>query len=124
MCGRHHGGDAGRSSHLARSAEARTGAREDQAMSDKPILFSSQMVRALLAGTKTQTRRVVPWQGPKGFPHSFEHAIVDNPAGVQRLLVPSNHPDEAELPWGENGYHRHYGKGDPGDRLWVKEALK
>lgn len=94
-------------------------------MSDRPILFSAPMVCALLAGTKTQTRRAVRWQGPKGFPHSFAHAVVDNPAGVQRLLVPYRHPDDDDTAeWGELGYHRHYGAGDPGDRFWVKEALK
>jgi hypothetical protein len=63
-------------------------------MKERPILFSAPMVRALLAGTKTQTRRAWPEQPPPG---------------VQVAWVP-----------GETSAGR-YGK--PGDRLWVREAF-
>jgi hypothetical protein len=86
------------------------------------MIYSAPMVRALRDGIKTQTRRVIKWQGPKGYPHSFDHARIDNPAGVQRLLVPFHHPDEP-TDWNDCVMHRHYGLAEPGDRLWVKEDL-
>lgn len=69
-------------------------------MKERPILFSGPMVRALLAGTKTQTRRTVKgeplrWLDDSGFAPEFV-AMPDN------SLCP-------------------YGK--PGDRLWVRESF-
>lgn len=92
-------------------------------MKKRPILFSAPMVRALLDGSKTQTRRIVKWSGPKGFPHFFDAAFVDSPAGVNRLCVPYHHPDDQDSADG-NPSHRHYCPyGDPGDRLWVRESF-
>lgn len=92
-------------------------------MTDRPIIFSGPMVRALIEGRKTQTRRLIKWEGPRGFPHSFEHARIDNPAGVPRLLVPFHHPEEP-TDWEDCAMHRHYGLADPCDRLWVREAMR
>lgn len=70
-------------------------------MRERPILFSAPMVRAILEGRKTQTRRVVKLQ----------------PASGVRLspFVPSGLEDG-------HGYGLNCPYGVPGDRLWVRET--
>lgn len=70
-------------------------------MKERPILFSAPMVRAILDGTKTMTRRIIKPQ-----PTHF------NPAGTPRRVVPNGGPSESICcPYGQ-----------PGDRLWVRET--
>ncbi len=68
-------------------------------MKERPILFSAPMVRALLDGSKTQTRRVVKptpeWIGQSGV-LSYRGRV-----GLPHALCPY---------------------GQPGDRLWVRET--
>ena len=69
-------------------------------MKERPILFSAPMVRAILDGTKTQTRRVVnakhlPW---------LENSVLNFLDGKW---------NQRPLPYGQ-----------PGDRLWVREAWR
>jgi hypothetical protein len=78
-------------------------------MKERPILFSEPMVRAILAGTKTQTRRVLKLQPPAGAEH---HSLAD-----------------VGHPWhdiyGHDGPAVHRVRcpyGQPGDRLWVRET--
>lgn len=66
-------------------------------MKERPILFSAPMVRALLAGTKTQTRRIV------------------SPRHLKFLELPAS---EMIQRWGARP--RPYG--GVGDRLWVRET--
>lgn len=71
-------------------------------MADRPILFSAPMVRALLAGTKTQTRRV-----------------VKNADVLHLLTLPDFTPADVAHPG-----NRYCPYGVPGDRLWVKETWR
>ncbi len=74
-------------------------------MKERPILFSAPMVRAILAGTKTQTRRVV------GGLHPDCHSV--RPFGIDfKFYDPFGRLTQAtRCPYGQ-----------PGDRLWVREA--
>lgn len=89
---------------------------------ERPILFDAEMVRAILAGRKTQTRRIVqPQPGDEWHPASYGevHKLRDgefvfrNGEPVVIGWGPSNHD-------GGEAFPCPYGK--PGDRLWVREA--
>lgn len=80
-------------------------------MRERPILFSGAMVRALLAGTKTQTRRALKVQPLDVLPMNSDAAGRKWISLVQR---------EPEPKGGVFGCR--FGK--PGDRLWVRESLK
>lgn len=73
---------------------------------ERPILFSGAMVRAILNGRKTQTRRVVDERQRVGYPH-----------------------EEIERAWaagftttGDLSFNWTCPYGQPGDRLWVRET--
>ena len=79
-------------------------------MKSKPILFSTPMVRALLDGTKTQTRRVVKLregEGP-GRAHvgAFGNLRSFDEGGQEHTIV---HIEDCPF-------------GQAGSRLWVREA--
>ncbi|MFN7110280.1 MAG: hypothetical protein ACK4M2_01490 [Brevundimonas sp.] len=89
---------------------------------ERPILFSGPMVRALLDGRKTQTRRVVK-KAPHE-EHDWSAVIVRGEACfVQRANVGT--PNETcHFMYGQEGDRPSIRcpYGAPGDRLWVKET--
>lgn len=71
-------------------------------MTERPILFSGPMVRAILNGTKTVTRRVVkPQRHPFGRMLTADEVAGEAIGGTCAVLCPY---------------------GQPGDQLWVREA--
>lgn len=86
-------------------------------MKSHPILFSAPMVRALLAGTKTQTRRLVKPQ-PES---AFEGPVIYHPTVIRRGMEEPGGPVMGiYCPHGEWGTKCPYGQ--PGDQLWVRET--
>lgn len=90
-------------------------------MRERPILFSAPMVRAILAGTKTQTRRVVklPHMNPLG---EWQPTRFGGPDGG-RLRDGSTIPEQGGIWHTRTGDHLGCPYGQPGDRLWVRETF-
>lgn len=98
---------------------------------EKPIIFSAPMVRAILEGRKTMTRRVVKapleWANPKTdgrMMYDLSRAWKDGkPESGEYLHVAFAHPGDG---WQKNPkddtFQRVYAPWDVGDRLWVREA--
>lgn len=94
-------------------------------MRERPILFSAPMVRALLDGTKTQTRRALRPQPPQDAP--MTHVGKYAPALVDRHgeMYPGPDVFGVEFDDGSDGrWCLMCPYGAPGDRLWVRETLR
>lgn len=88
-------------------------------MKERPVIFNGEMVRAILDGRKTQTRRIVKVQpGPSGF-------------GLRSITESLNNRDTGKYFWSQSdacGINRPRSKpfacpfGRVGDRLWVRET--
>ncbi len=84
-------------------------------MKERPIMFSAPMVRALLNCTKSQTRRVVK---PQPLPPVARWVMSDHwwiPEAISERVKQqfiTTWPDALRCPYGQ-----------PGDRLWVREAF-
>lgn len=103
-------------------------------MKERPILFNTDMVKAILDGRKTQTRRPVKKNIAEFIEHmsasnddetefdfldlSYGKCQLDNgkSEGPQWLIGCSEYPEEGVIPIGQ-------GFGAVGDRLWVKEEF-
>lgn len=95
-------------------------------MVERPVIFNGEMVMAILAGRKTQTRRVMKQQPPDGWCPVNSLGVADLVARPYTKGVVDRHgclqagPDVfgvADETWGAVSPF-----GKPGDRLWVREC--
>lgn len=96
-------------------------------MKERPIIFSGEMVKAILDGRKTQTRRIIKPQ-----PISEEKCYQLTGSGYSIFTDSNSFPEwriagavgvvckESGL---KNGYHWKCPYGQPGDRIWVREKF-
>lgn len=88
-------------------------------MTDRPIPFKDEMVRAILDGRKTQTRRVMkvrPWPDALVTVEHYHPTVIDRHGDMH----PGKETFGAHWDDGEYGLKSPYG--EPGDLLWVRET--
>jgi len=76
-------------------------------MKERPIIFSGPMVRAIMEGRKTQTRRVAKYNPFLGEPSEWGDRAKNQEPEFVRIA---------------GDYRRFCHYGQPGDRLWAKET--
>lgn len=88
---------------------------------ERPIMFSGEMVRAILDGRKTQTRRVIATDTRPQSADTFMRGFPPNPVNVRNGFgyakcdaPPGSRSVSYRVPWPY---------GDIGDRLWVRETF-
>jgi hypothetical protein len=81
-------------------------------MKERPILFSGPMVRAIIEGRKTQTRRIIKPK-PEPFAPNYPSPSAEDFASVGKPWMPVGgvYQDRWKSPYG-----------GPGDKLWVRET--
>ena len=80
---------------------------------ERPILFNSEMVRAILEGRKTQTRRIAKIYDPKEYPNLKGVEVVNFRKKSYFWNCHKSHPDHISNACPHGIF---------GDRLWVRET--
>ena len=80
-------------------------------MKERPVIFNGEMVRAILDGRKTQTRRIIQER------HLYSGG---REAGNWPVHMPEGDEGEKARLWAANNSPF----GAVGDRLWVREAYQ
>lgn len=93
-------------------------------MKERPVLFSAPMVNAILAGAKTQTRRIMKVQPPT-IKHTLLNIIksvygLKNWQGARFWSIPDGVQTDGQIFSDSEAFKCPYG--EVGDRLWVREA--
>jgi hypothetical protein len=93
---------------------------------EKPILFSAPMVRAILDGRKTQTRRTLKIQPAEKETGRWAWIASSTEAGETGKFSYSWVDDKGEsrtIRGRESSVRLHCPYGAPGDKLWVRESF-